>query len=272
MIEGTTPDGLQVRGALIGIPVWNDAVERIVGGTVPTDDPDQLLAWRAAGIINEAGALDPQWSAAITIANTATTAIQLMSSYQGMVFDATVIVSWARRTAVSLTKRSTYVTNEEGKSVIDESDPMMEVALAPSDDAWALIQRVLPPLDLARATPVLVPAGELCLINYANIAIPPEYMKSHRHLATHLADIPTLPPEMRATVQADAEVFTFTVSADTGQTRTAEQIWAVAEKLYRIDPSNSTLAEVPSGDIGGQLVNGVRTLSGQPAQPITDKE
>lgn len=238
---------------IVGADVWGSAVEEIVDGEVPTDDPDKLAFWEAPGILAD-GKLDEMWGRAIRIAQTSVRGTEIISRYGDVVFAATVLVDRAGEWATCATTRAAVGVNEEGVEVVEAVHPMLEIAIAPADRLWALIRRVLPPLDALRHEPRVTLESEAKRITLDGVEIPEEMKASPETFAQHLMQLPFLPPQFYDIADPEASVFTYTLDADSGKVRTSSRTWALGRKLYLIDADTASIWEVPPGDVGSSLL------------------
>lgn len=239
---------------MVGAEIWLDAVERIRDGVVPTDDVDQLAFWEAAGIL-ASGQLDPLWGRAITVEHSADRGIEILSRYGDVVFSATVLVDGD--TATCVTSRATVAANAEGVEEVDALHPMVEVAITPSSRVWELIRRVMPPLDELRHEPRPTRESEAKRVTLEGVVIPEVMKATPESFATHLLEIPNLPPAILDATDPRASVFTYTIISDDRGTRTYSKTWALGRKLYLIDADTGSIWEVPPGDLGFALVQGL---------------
>lgn len=239
---------------MVGSIIWSDAVEQIKGGVVPTEDRDQLAFWEAAGILAD-GALDPLWGRAITVEQSADRGIEIISRYEDVIFAGTVLVDGD--TAVCVTTRATVTANVEGVEVVDAVHPMVEVAVAPSHRLWQLIRRVLPPLDELRHEPRPTREAEAKPITLDGVQIPDAMRATPENFAAHLLELPNLPGAILDATDPRASVFTYTLISNEDGTRTYSRTWALGRKLYLIDADSASIWEVPAGDLGHALVQGL---------------
>lgn len=110
---------------------------------------------RAAGIVDEAGAVDPSWVRAIDVANRPSGGLVLVAAEGGVAFLSNVYV----RGDDLVVARARAVTVG---SVVSRMEPVVEIVMASLAEAWKAIARVLPAVltgepDPAATAPVDVP-------------------------------------------------------------------------------------------------------------------
>ena len=247
MIQSEDPT---LHVGLIEATVWADAVEEITDGVFPRDDADKLAFWEAAGIIAD-DQVDELWGRAISVAQKATRASELLSRKDDVVFSATVLVDggWV----VTCTSRAT-VANVDGAESLDKIHPMLEVAIAPADRIWQVIRRVLPPEEALRREPRATNVDEAKQINVDLSAIPETMRATPETFAAHIHEMPNLPPQIVDISDPRATVFTYTLVADDAGVRTSNKTWVLGKALYLIDADTASMWEVPEGDLGHTLV------------------
>lgn len=252
MIQAEDPT---VHVGLIGNDVWAAALQQIHPGmTVEDLDEDLRVHWQAAGIVTESG-LDELWVRAIGLARDANRATKILSKYRAMVFDATVLVDddWA----VVTTQRAT-VEHAEGVERIDKVHPMTEVAIGPRGRLWPLIRRVLPPLEPLRAEPRATHVEEATRLQLDLSSLPEAARASQELLAAKLRQLPELPGAVLDALEAEAEVWAHTIVATHEGVRASTKVWALGQHLTLFDPDTATAWQVPAGDLGHTLVEGLR--------------
>ena len=248
MIEAENP---RVRVGMIGAKAWSAAVQQI-RGEVPATDEMLALEWEAAGIVSPAGVLDPDWSRAIAVTQSATRGAEVVSTFQKMAFTATLLVD--QGVVVCITARG--ATEGEGpEEKITAVHPMLEVAVAPAADAWLLLRRVLPPLDALRADPRPTEPGDIELLSLEGVEIPESMRASQEAFSRHFANLPTLPEAVADAVEPKASVFAYTLAAEGTEVRQSSQAWSLGERgLYRIDSDTAAIARVPAGDLAHRIL------------------
>lgn len=246
MIQAPEEPSLHV--GLVGVEVWNDAVEGIRDGVLPPADPDISVHWEAAGIIAD-GRLDELWGRAIDIAQTSRRTTMLLARMGDVVFQSTVLVSRDGRWATTHVARFTVARDEEGTEVVGTMHPMVEVAIAPTDRLWTLIRRTLPPLEELRHEPRATHLGDATRLTVDLGQLDPTSPE---------AGLPRLPDGIVDGSETRASVFTLTVVADGEQLTRSEKIWALGESLFLIDPDTASVWKVPPGDVGSTLVRSLQ--------------
>lgn len=240
-----------LRVGMVGAGIWAQAVELIESDSLPHVEEDVHDSWLAAGIETRDG-LDPEWGKALRLTREATVAMQLLSTYQSVTFDAKLLVG--AEDAVAITQR---IKVSDGKDAYEPvaADPMIEVALAPTRHIWELIRRVLPPLDLARATPRAPKADAVEVLSVTLEEVPDALRQDARELARRIPTMPSLPPEVRDALEPQASIFAFIVAGERNATRHANDAWALgARGLYHTVPGRPGVFEVSAGHVGWRLV------------------
>lgn len=250
MIESEDP-GLYV-GILSGI-IWDEAVERIIAGEIPQDNLDRIAFWQAAGIVVD-DKLDPMWAKAIHAAQGSRIGCELVSTYDGVVFHATVLIDRQSDSAVCITDRGTIEADQDGVERVAGVHPMTEVAIAPVNRVWSLIRRVLPPLEELRSQPQPTAQSEAKELSLQGIEIPERMRANPETFAQHLQQLPNLPGPFYDLFDAKANVFSYTLVSDGNGVRTSGKTWALGDKLYLIDADTASAWEVPPGNLGYTLV------------------
>ncbi len=246
---------MRTDGALsVGIverQAWHDAIDLIEGAELPRVEEDIRDAWAAAGIETSTG-LDPKWGLALALTREASAGMRLLSAYRGVMFDATALVRGAD--AVTITQRHKLREGDDGPE-LEASDPMIEVALAPSAQMWSLLLRVLPPLDVVRAEPssdALV-RGDALVVELDDV--PEALRRNPAALAERVPWIPVLPESVRDALHPVASIFAVGLAAAKGGTRAVNDAWAVGERgLYHLVPGEPGVFAVPAGHVGARLV------------------
>lgn len=249
MIEAENP---LVKVGLIGAAAWSSAVQSI-RGTIPTGDEMMRLQWEAAGIVTPDGELDPEWARTISVTQGSLRGAEVVSVYEHMVFAATVLVGDG--TVVCVTARG--ATEEvDGAEKITAVHPMLEVAMAPSAQAWLLLRRVLPPLDALRAEPRPTAPGEVELLTLDGVEIPETMKASQETFSTHFVNLPTLPTAVVDAVEDPvATVFAYMLGVDGGKVRQSSQAWSLGSRgLYRVDSDTAAVGKVPHGDLAHRIL------------------
>lgn len=260
--------GGSLRVWLVGAEAWVQAVETIHGGVVPREDADLLLAWEAAGIVNAFGEVDPHWAQLITLAQDATTIVEVVSTFGDVVFLATLLLTPQQQLAVCVTSRATF-TVVDGRSVIDAGHPMVEIASSDASAPWVLLKRVLPPVDNARAEPVEVDPRELRPVTLDPSVVPVSLRDDPVRAGDYLTElargdrdnVPALPPDIAQSLSTTDGVFAVVLGSRAGATVSRELVWSIGEHLFRLDPAQHTFSKVPPGDIGGQLISAIRAFN-----------
>lgn len=251
MIESEDPT---LHVGMVGSTIWSDAVEEIRDGVVLTGDRDKLAFWEAAGIV-AGDRLDPLWGRAIAVEQSADRGIEIVSRYGDVIFAGTVLVDGDA--AICVTTRATVEADAAGTEVVGAVHPMVEVAIAPSHRLWQLIRRVLPPVDELRHEPRATLESEAKRVTLEGVVIPDAMKATPETFASHLLDLPNLPGAILDATDPRASVFTYTLVSDDRGTRTLSRTWALGRKLYLIDADSGSIWEVPPGDLGFALVQGL---------------
>ncbi|TRY17781.1 hypothetical protein FOJ82_10925 [Tessaracoccus rhinocerotis] len=224
-----TADDLHV--GRIAMPAWQAAVERLATGSADGAGEEQLLQWRAAGILDEQSALAPDWERAIDAQARAKVALTLVARQYDVAFLTNLYACPEQECAVAVTVRATV---GEGRR-IDVVNPQAEVAWAPLPSIWPLLRRVLPPVDAMRADVAAV--GE-------------SYPVEPTEAALAAADA------------APTSVFVFAVDAASGASE--EVAWYVADGvLHRLHARSRDLQQVAPGDVAAGLTAAVERLLGR---------
>lgn len=248
-----TAENPAVKVGLLGAKAWSDAVT-LIRDDVPRDDEMRLLEWQAAGLVDDEGHLDGDWATALKVTQDALKGAEVVSVYDGVVFSATLFVDGSQGTVVCVTARGAYA-GEGATQVIDAVHPMLEISSAPASEAWLLVRRVLPPLDQLRAHPREARPEEVTPVSLAGVELPDSMKASPEAFANHLLNLPTLPSAVVDALDPTASVFLFSLDGSGGSVSTSSQAWALGNRgLYRVDSRHATVAEVPVGDLGHQIV------------------
>lgn len=258
MSEQTTmhvAEGMSV--GVVGQRTWRDALLRIVDGVVPTVDEDVLASWDAAGIITPEG-IDPQWERALRLAQTSTVGVEIVATYSGVTFDAMLFFSGPD--ALCVTARAKVEERPHGLEVTG-ADPMLEVALASSADPWVLMRRILPPLEIARAQPRLPRSDEIEPVTFDVGELPDSLRFDPQAFSQRLLYLPELPSELREALEPEASVFAYGMAEIGGELRTFNDAWSVGSELYHLVPGKPGMWKVPAGQLGGQLISQLATMS-----------
>ncbi|GAA4896122.1 hypothetical protein GCM10025789_12270 [Tessaracoccus lubricantis] len=253
MIQADDPT---LHVGMVDATVWAEAVEHLRGDAIPGGDPDRLALWQAAGIITDGGP-DPLWRRALVIAQTSLRGCRIVSRFGDVVFEAAVLVAAERDWAICVTSRATVARDDEGAEVVGAVHPMVEVAIAPADRLWRLIRRVLPPLEELRHEPHATRQGSARRLALEGVVIPESMRTAPENLTRHLLQLPDLPRELLNVAEPRAAVFTHTVVADDGAVKALSRTWALGQRLYLVDVGTASVWEVPPGDLGFALVEGL---------------
>ena len=253
-----TEDGLHV--GMVEYNTWADAVQQIRGGEVPHADEDTMAAWEAAGIITRDG-LASDWALALKVAQEATAAMEIVSVYREVAFDAMVFA--LDEHLVTLTSRAAVEAAEDGWQMVG-MHIMLEVVLASRVDPWRLIRRVVPPLDLVRAQPRLPRRDELEPLTVDVSDMPEDALFDQELFSQRLNQLPNLPPSLRDALDPVASVFAYGLGQVDGQLRTSNDAWSVGEEaLYHLIPGSPGVTKVPAGQLGAELLMRLATVSGR---------
>ena len=133
MIE--LPDSPLLLGVMPML-AWEQAKDRYRSGGAP--DEDQAVFQQAAGLYLEDGSLEPRWAEALGVAVTAKAGFVLVATMGDVVFLSTAHLA-PDRTVVARSR----AVSENGQ--LTKMEPVVEIALAPADQTWDALARVLPP-------------------------------------------------------------------------------------------------------------------------------
>lgn len=245
-----------LRVGLVGQQAWLSATQLITGDELPQAEPDIHDDWAAAGIEVSSG-LDPQWGKALALTRAPKVALQLLSQYNDVLFEATILVGDVD--AASITQRSRLKEGPDGPEVVG-AHPMIEVALAPTVEVWRLIRRVLPPLDDARAEPSPTQQGAPLVVEVENL--PDSLRMDPAALLRRLPCMPELPDDARDALHPAASVFAIGIAEFPDGMRRFQDAWSIGAKgLYHMVPGRPGLFRVPRGHVGGHLLHQLADLA-----------
>lgn len=208
----------ELRVGRIAMSSWQAAVERLATGSAHGASEEQLLQWRAAGVVDEALALAPDWEQAIEAQARAKVALTLVARQDDVVFLTNLYACPELECAVAVTVRGTV--GEDRK--LDVVNPQAEVATVPLPSLRNLLRRVLPPVDAMRAD------------------------VTEHQVAEELVE-----PTPEALAEADAaaaSVFAYAVDAASGTSE--EVVWYVqGSDLHRLRTRSREIHKVAPGDV-----------------------
>lgn len=213
----------------IAIPAWQAAVERLAVGSAVGAEEEQLLQWRAAGIVDDSFAVAPDWARAIDAQARAKVALTVVARQDDVAFLTNVFVCPAQDAAVAVTVRATVGSGRRVELV----HPQAEVAASQARRLWPLLRRVLPPVAEFRADAPQAP-------------VPAETLEA-------------TPAALAAGDAAAASVFVF--GADSASGASEEVGWYVSEGgLHRLGPTAGELLRVVPGDLARETADLIRRL------------
>lgn len=224
-----TSDG-QLHVGRLSAPAWQSAVDQLADDVPDVAQEQVVLEWRAAGIVDAALRVAPDWQRAIDAQARSTVSVTLVARMEDVAFLTALYICPGLETAVTVTLRA---TTDASDGRIDMVHPQAEVAMAPSDRPWVLLRRVVPPLDAFRA--------ERGAPNESPVPL-------------HITQ------ESLATAEAArASVFAFGVHADTG--RSDEAVWYLGDnQLHRLSPDTLEVLRVTDGDVASGLLSLITRL------------
>lgn len=121
---------------------WQAAVGLGADGVAYSTDDDLVMQWRAAGIVDGDGNVQPRWAQAMSVAEEATDGLVLVAQHADLAFlsnvhlgDGSTVVARSRAT----------VEVRGGSPHLATMEPVVEVTLC-HEDRWPGIKRVLPPV------------------------------------------------------------------------------------------------------------------------------
>lgn len=127
---------------VVPLLAWQAAVERGPDAVARSTDDELVVSWRAAGIVDADGGVEPRWAQALRVARDAVEGMVLVAQHDGLAFLSNVHVG-AEGTVVARSRAT--VEQVDGRAQLATMEPVVEVSLC-EEGPWPGVQRVLPPV------------------------------------------------------------------------------------------------------------------------------
>lgn len=148
---------------VVPLLAWQAAVDAGAEAVAFATDDELVVSWRAAGIVDADGTVEPRWAKAITVAADAVDGMVLAAQHGDIAFLSNVHLG---ADAVVVARSRALVEQVAGRAQLTSTEPVVEVSLS-EEGPWPGVQRVLPPV-----APFTTPAAENPPVS-AEVAVDP---------------------------------------------------------------------------------------------------